>query len=270
MKIVRHADHDAASRRPLVPALVGIAIALSAVLSPWGMKADAADPATTLLSLAPRDSLMLPPGEITGLAMRGDTLALLIVGSADESASRRPQVRLSFHDRRGGYLYEADFTGVLARGLAYDGAFYWSCGDDEGGGASLYKIEADTLVVQEVYPTPGHRPTGLCWDGAQVWITDRDSGRIDRFDPETEAVTRSVLAPGFSPVGLAWDGRYMWVTDSATGRLYRLAGSRKEWNATVDTAAFLCRGEEVLLLYDGAWLWYHRPGADRLFGFAVE
>ena len=71
---------------------------------------------------------------------------------------------------------------------------------------------------------PGHRPTGMCFDGRFLWITDRDSGRVDRFDPEVEEITRSVQAPGFSPCGLAWDGRNMWVTDSGTGRMYRLVG----------------------------------------------
>ena len=99
----------------------------------------------------------------------------------------------------------------------------------------------------------------MCFDGRYVWITDRDTGRVDRFDPEPGAITRSVVTPGFSPFGVAWDGRHLWVTDSGTGRMYRLSGSRGLWSATVDVESFLFRGQDVLLLHDGGAFWYVIP-----------
>jgi hypothetical protein len=225
----------------------------------------------TQLTLAVVDSLPLPPGRVTGLAWRGaDTLAVLVVVPDSLTATGTEQVRLSLHDRSGALLHDADFSDSLRRGLAYDGGFYWACGDDEEGGSLIYKIEPDTLIVKEVYATPGHRPVGLAFDGSQIWISDRDSGRLDRFDPETGRVTRSALAPAFSPHGLAWDGRFMWVTDTATGRLYRLAGARLRWTGTVDTVSFLHRGEDVVLLHDGVWLWYVLPDADQAVRVRIE
>jgi hypothetical protein len=55
----------------------------------------------------------------------------------------------------------------------------------------------------------------------------------------------------------------MWVTDSGTGRLYRLAGSRRRWNATVDTESFLFRGRDVLLLHDGVSFWILPSGHQK-------
>ena len=149
-----------------------------------------------------------------------------------------------------------DFSGTLARGLAFDGDFLWSCGDDRTGGSLLYKIEPDTCKVKEAFTTPGHRPCGVAWDGEFIWVVDRDSGRLDRFDVEAGQVTRSTLTPGFSPYGLAHVGRHSWIADSGTGRLYRLTGTRRLWSATVEVESFANRGREVVLASDGTFLWY--------------
>ena len=199
-------------------------------------------------------------GQVAGLTWMGpDTLAVLedIPDSLSDSGDR--EVRLVFRNRRGAVLMMEDFSGVLDRALAWDGEFLYSCGDADDGSSILYQIQVDTLQVKEAFDVPGHRPSAMCYDGKYVWITDRDAGRVDRFDPEKKAVTRSAVTPGFSPFGLAWDGRDMWVTDSGTGRIYRLSGSRRTWSATVDTDSFLFRGQDIHLLHDGGTFWYVFP-----------
>lgn len=201
------------------------------------------------------------PGRITGLTWMGsDTLAVLTVAPDARSVSGESQVRLVVRGPGGDVLRDADFSGVLARALAWDGEHLWSCGDADDGSSIIYEIEPDTMSVQDAFNTGGHRPTGLCFDGRFLWITDRNSGRIDRFDPEVNEITRSALAPGFSPCGVAWDGRNMWVSDSGSGRLYRLSGSRRNWTGTVDSGSFLYRGRDVLLFHDGVFLWYLAEG----------
>lgn len=231
-------------------------------------QAPSGDPAQLReLSFTVSDSLALPgPGFVAGLAWMGpDTLALLmdIPDTVSESGDR--EVRLIFRDRLGETLRREDFTGVLDRGLAWDGRFLYGCGDAQDGSSILYRIEPDTLRVEEAFNTAGHRPVGMCWDGRFLWITDRDSGRVDRFDPEVKEITRSVVTPGYSPFGLAWDGLNMWVTDSGTGRLYRLAGSRRTWSATVDSESFLFRGRDVHLLHDGTNFWYVPAGGTQAY-----
>jgi sugar lactone lactonase YvrE len=218
----------------------------------------------TVLSFAPLDTLVLPTeGQVTGLTWLGtDTLVILADLADTLTASGDREVHLVFQDSTGTVFQDEDFSGVLDRGLAWDGEFLWSCGDADDGSSILYKIKADTLRVEEAFNTPGHRPSGICWDGRFLWITDRDSGRIDRFDPEAKDITRSVVTPGFSPFGVAWDGLHMWITDSGTGRLYRLAGSRRNWNATVDAESFMYRARDVLLLHDGKSFWMIPDGEN--------
>lgn len=219
------------------------------------------------LSFRVLDSMNLPAdGKVTGLTWMGQDQLVVLVEIPDlVSNSGGREVRMIIRDRQGKNLRVEDFTGVLDRTLAWDGEFLWSCGDAQDGTSILYQIEPETLTVEEAFNTPGHRPVGMCWDGRFLWITDRDSGRVDRFDPEVKEITRSVVTPGFSPFGVAWDGQYMWVTDSGTGRMYRLEGSRRAWNATVTTESYLFRGKDVHLLHDGGSFWYVPAEGTRAF-----
>jgi len=202
------------------------------------------------------DSLAVAAGEIRGLAWLDDHRYVALVAEPDTVADRPPlSTALTWFDARGDIVRREDFTGTLSRGLAFDGKYLWSLGDATSEAeAALYKIESDTLFVDAVYPTPGHRPCGLAWDGRYVWLVDRDRGRLDSFDPETEEISRSQLTPAFSPCGLAWDGRSLWNCDSGTGRLYRLARGGA-WSGTVGREGFDYRGRDVMLAWDGTALW---------------
>ncbi len=220
------------------------------------------------LSFSRLDTLQLPAlGSISGITWMGpDTLVVLndIPDTLSESGHR--EVRMVFQDTAGVVLRMEDFTGVLDRGLAWDGEFLFSCGDADDGSSILYRIEPDTLMVEEAFDAPGNHPCGMCFDGRFVWITDRDTGRVDRFDNEVGQITRSVVTPGFSPFGVAFDGKYMWISDSGSGRMYRLTGARRRWSATVDTESFMMRGKDVLLLHNGDSFWYLPEGEN----FAVQ
>ncbi len=237
--------------------MIGLCCAGAAAPVGAELTADKDAPELTL-SFTTLDTMILGDvGLIAGITWMGpDTLVVLedIPDSVSGSGSR--EVRMVFRDRAGVILRMEDFSGVLDRALAWDGEFLYSCGDAADGSSILYQIQVDTLQVAEAFDAPGHRPSAMCFDGRYVWITDRDAGRIDRFDPKAGEITRSAVTPGFSPFGVAWDRRNMWVTDSGTGRLYRLSGSRRHWSATVDTESFLFRGQDVLLLHDELTFWY--------------
>jgi hypothetical protein len=222
-------------------------------------------PARSELRVALADSLLLPQGRVMGLAWAGtDTLALLVAHGDSLDHDAGDQVFLRVGDLRDQVYWQHDFSGTLARALAWDGEFFWSCGDDLEGGSLLYKIRADTVEIVASYPTPGHRPMALAFDGRWLWLTDRDLARIDRLDPETGDWTRSVAAPGFSPGGLAWDGRSMWVTDAGTGLLTRLQGARLQRQDDVSAEDWFLRGKDILLGHDGRSLWILPPESPYL------
>ena len=255
-----------AGRRPILD--LTLALALAGVLAAPVL-------AVSEFALTTGDTLTIPgQGQLTGLTMAGeDTLALLTVIPDSLSTSGDREVWLVLQDSLGGIHNEADFSGVLDRALAWDGESFWACGDADDGSSIIYKIVTDTLgvlVIEDAITGPWHRPTSLAFDGRYLWLTDRDSGRIDRFDPEVQEFTRSVVAPAFSPYGLAWDGFSMWLTDSGTGRLYRLTGSRLRWSGTVAPDQFLVRGQDVRLFFDGEILRYLPPGERIAIGVTIE
>ncbi len=241
-------------------------LCVAACLVALAAGARAEEPApSTPLALARLDSLAIAaPGLVTGVAWLGaDSLAVLVVGDEPAGGGRAP-VRLVLQSRAGKVLRSEDVTGVLDRGLAWDGRELWGCGDVDGGASRLYRLDPVLLTVRASYPTPGHRPAGLCSDGRFLWLADRDAGRLARFDPALNEFTRVSSTPGFSPCGVAWDGRNLWLTDIATGRLYRLSGSRRAWSGTVVADDFLRRGTPVHLAHDGRDLWLLAEGAGWL------
>lgn len=239
--------------RVVLPALAAVLILAAG--------AGAAEPDQTF-EMVPVDSLQLAiTGVAAGLTWVGpDTLVVLDAVPDTLAEDGRRHLRMVFADRAGELLLEQDFTGVLRTGLAYDGESLWSCGGGQDGRSLLYRISLDSLLVKDAFDLPGHRPVDMCFDGRYLWITDQDSGHLDRFDPRTEAITRSVYGPAFSPSGVAWDGRHTWLADAGTGRLYRLTGSRGNWSATVSPESFLFRGERVLLSHDGFSLYLVKEG----------
>lgn len=217
------------------------------------------------LGLAVVDTLDLAEGELRGLTwLENDTLVVLVAFPAATPGAPDSVASLRWLDDEGAVLREHDVTGLLSRGLAYDGKWFWSLGDqDAERPATLYKIESDTLFVDEAYPTPGHRPRDLAWADDGLWLVDRDRGRLDRFDPEAEEVTRSHPTPGFSPAGVAWDGSSLWVSDAATGLLYRLNGRGTVWTGTVRSEDCYLRGAETALVWRGEELWLLPPRSGR-------
>lgn len=227
---------------------------------------DGGDPRTTL-TCTETGRLQLPSvGKVVGLTWMGsDTLAVLMDLTDKRSATGERQVSLVFQNAGGSIIGREDFSGVLDRGLAWNGEFLWSSGDADDGSSIIYKIgigPENVWQVLDTFDAPGHRPSDMCYDGRFIWITDKDSGRVDRFDPEVEEITRSAVTPGFSPHGVGWDGQNMWLTDSGTGLMYRLSGSRRTWSATIDADSFLHRGQDVLLLAKGGEFWYVPAGRN--------
>ncbi|NOZ78152.1 MAG: hypothetical protein GXP48_03010, partial [Acidobacteria bacterium] len=55
------------------------------------------------------------------------------------------------------------------------------------------------------------RPTGVAWDGHQLWVADLQTATLEAIDPATGKVTRRLDAPGYAPMGLTWDGTRLWV-----------------------------------------------------------
>ncbi|MCU0287620.1 MAG: hypothetical protein MUF15_14655 [Acidobacteria bacterium] len=113
---------------------------------------------------------------------------------------------------------------------------------------NLYCIVGDAA---KTFKTPGHHPTGLCFDGKLIWLADKGTLKIDALDPETGEIKKSLATPGYDPRGLAWDGKLLWCSDGKEGWIYGI---------NVETGI----AEKILesnapdpggLAFDGEFLW---------------
>ena len=76
--------------------------------------------------------------------------------------------------------------------------------------------------VLKVIKTPGPCPTGLAYDGTNLWLADDFTDKIYKIAPETGKVLSSFESPGHHPEGLTWDGQHLWHIDSGEKLLYKL------------------------------------------------
>lgn len=76
--------------------------------------------------------------------------------------------------------------------------------------------------ILAVIKTPGPCPTGLAFDGENLWVADNFTDKIYKINPETGKILKNFDSPGLHPEGLAWDGKYLWHIDSGERYLYRL------------------------------------------------
>jgi transglutaminase-like putative cysteine protease/streptogramin lyase len=76
--------------------------------------------------------------------------------------------------------------------------------------------------IKKVIKTPGPCPTGLAFDGKDLWLADNFTDKIYKISPESGKVLKSFDSPGHHPEGLAWDGKYLWHIDSGERYMYVL------------------------------------------------
>lgn len=112
----------------------------------------------------------------------------------------------------------------------------------------------------ETFKTPGHHPTGLCFDGKLLWLADSGTYKIYALDPGTGEIKKTLEAPGYEPRGLAWDGKLLWCSDGKEGWIYGI---------NVETGV----AEKILesnapdpggLAFDGEFLWMCDKGNKKL------
>ena len=111
----------------------------------------------------------------------------------------------------------------------------------------------------KTFKTPGHHPTGLCFDGKLLWLADSGTYKINALDPETGEV-KKLSNRAYEPRGLAWDGKLLWCSDAKEGWIYGI---------NVETGI----AEKILesnapdpggLAFDGEFLWLVDKGNKKL------
>ncbi len=137
------------------------------------------------------------------------------------------------------------------------------------------KICAHSGKIVKSYNAPGNFPTGMTYDGENLWVADRQAKLIYCIDPENGKVIRSIPTPAYWPTGLTWDGEYLWAADvkgglplseNYTGMIYKLDPKNGNVLHSVVAPGNRPRG----LAFDGRYLWCADNGSDEIIQFSPD
>lgn len=87
------------------------------------------------------------------------------------------------------------------------------------------------LPTLQTVNAPGTNPTGLAWDGANIWSIDGQNGTIYKHGADLR-VLDSIKSLLPNPTGLAWDGTGFWIIGGTPLRAAKLErrGETNVWS----------------------------------------
>jgi len=69
--------------------------------------------------------------------------------------------------------------------------------------------------------TVGNQPSALAFDGTNMWVANRGSDTIARYNVFTGDMVGTEIAVGIQPVALAFDGTNMWVANYGSANVIK-------------------------------------------------
>ena len=134
------------------------------------------------------------------------------------------------------------------------------------------RIFAYTGEVLSSFNTPSDYPSGLTFDGKNLWLSDFKTDKIYKLDSQGK-VLKTIESPAYWPTGLTWDGEYLWCSDVKglipqgdeyhRGKIYKIDPADGRIVHTVDAPV----SSPVSLAWDGKYLWCIDDIADKLIQF---
>ncbi|MEN8153399.1 MAG: transglutaminase domain-containing protein [Acidobacteriota bacterium] len=136
-------------------------------------------------------------------------------------------------------------------------------------------VPAQTGKIIKEFKTPGKYPTGICFDGKNIWQTDRETDKIYCTNAETGDLISQIESPAYWPMGLAWDGKYLWNADyrgrtdkseDRDGMIFKIDPKDGTVLKTLHAPSSSPKG----LTYDGKYLWLVDDRTDKVIQFSPE
>lgn len=104
----------------------------------------------------------------------------------------------------------------------------------------------------------GIGPSDICFDGANLWVTNFSSNSMTKITAQTGAVAQTVTV-GTSPFGCCYDGTNVWTANYGTLTVSKVvASSGTVTNYTIGSHAVNS------VTFDGQYIWATSPGASSI------
>ncbi len=114
----------------------------------------------------------------------------------------------------------ASNLGNTPRGIAFDGSSVWTANYANGSGSGSVSIitpQATTPWPVTTVTTGFAAPVGILYDGANIWVTDNNAGKLFKLD-NAGAILQTVTVGGVPQFPL-YDGSNIWVPNFGTNSI---------------------------------------------------
>ncbi|XHR29838.1 MAG: hypothetical protein ACFUZC_04640 [Chthoniobacteraceae bacterium] len=209
----------------------------------------------------------LPPGDfiVADLNNLGDATGYQGIGDTVDFLSGYGTPTLEIGEEGDGYVDEnnGDFYHRDASGWQFvlnikgpkgnDGVNLMrvAVGDSTQIGPLLWKCKPPTYAV-------GTHSQGICFDGANIWVTNNGSNNVTKITAATGAVV-GTYSVGTAPVGICFDGTNIWVANSGSNNVTKLTASN---GAAVGT--YTVGTSPQYLCYDSTNIWVTNAGSNNV------
>ncbi len=105
----------------------------------------------------------------------------------------------------------------------------------------------------------GDQPRAIVYDGANMWVANAGSNSVSKISIATNQVVATYSTTGLGPWAIVFDGTYVWTTDRTTHGLTRIAAA----SGTV-TGPYPAGTTPSGIAYDGTSLWVTSTGTDQV------
>lgn len=137
---------------------------------------------------------------------------------------------------------------VQSKDVIFDGTYVWVAGNNPTG--TVTRVLASNPATTAEFATGAPYPSGLVYDGANVWITNYTSASVSKMRASDGAVLASYPV-GTNPRGLVFDGLNIWVGCDGSTNVYKLrAATGQQVGSPIPFA-----GGVNKLGFDGSFVW---------------
>ncbi len=114
--------------------------------------------------------------------------------------------------------------------------------------------------------SPSSTPTGLTFDGENLWVADRMADTLFALNVRSGRVIKKIPSPGFIPRGLTHDGRYLWCIDAEEERIYKIDPHSGMAVVSIESPTPSPQG----IAWDGERLWISDDREDVICQISTE
>lgn len=122
---------------------------------------------------------------------------------------------------------------------------------------------------------PGRFPSGVTFDGKNLWVSDWKDDIIYCIDTASGKVLKKLQSPGYWPAGLAYYNNYLWCSDlrggipmfeNYVGKVFKIDISNGHVVKTITVPS----NSPIGLAFDGKYLWCTDNKTDLIYQFDPE